>query len=325
MRLPTRWIAWLALVFVAAPVAAQVYVFPRYESAAQIESECERLLADQKQAVRSLEQAVPANGALAAVDAMAQRYEDTIGPLALMAAVHPDKAIRDAAEACDLRYQAFNTAFLQNAPVYARLREAKPTDAIDARFQRDLLDQFEDSGIGLPVAQQARVREINEALTKLAQDFERRIREDKRRLPYTAAELAGVPREVWKDAPRDPQGRYLLGLDYPTIGPVLEKAVRPAARERMWRAFLLQGGAENLQTLGELARLRREMASLFGFASYADFALRRRMAENEATVQSFLGEVKQAVRQRELVDLQRLRVAKAQHLKQPIGATVLNR
>ena len=68
------------------------------------------------------------------------------------------------------------------------------------------------------------------ALTRLEQDFDRRIREDHTVVPFTAAELRGVPPSVWRAARRDPMGRYLLGLDYPTAGPVLEKAQSAAAR-----------------------------------------------------------------------------------------------
>jgi thimet oligopeptidase len=170
-----------------------------------------------------------------------------------------------------------------------------------------------------------RARAITTEVTRLAQEFDRRIREDKSEVPFSAAELKGVPPAVWKRHKRDAQGRYLLGLDYPTSGPVIERADRPASRERMWRAINQQGGAENLKTLAQLAQLRREYAQLFGFDSFADFVLRRRMAKNEAAVLAFLGEVKGAVGQRELADLDKLRVAKARHLKTALADTVIRR
>ena len=321
--------AALALIgaFGTSLAAAQPYVFPRYADAAQIGSECERLLADQKANEKRLEQ-LPADGGvatLAALDAMSIRYEDTLGPLALMAAVHPDKAIRDAADACEVSYQDFSNAFLQNARVYALLKQAQPADDIDRRYLRDSLDVFEDSGVGLSVEKQARVRAISTEITKLAQEFDRRVREDKTTVAYSAAELKGVPAAVWQRKQRDAQGRYLLGLDYPTSGPVLERADRAASRERMWRAVMSQGGADNLKTLAQLAQLRREYAQLFGFDSYADFVLRRRMVKSEAAASGFLAEVKGAVVQRELADLAVLRAEKAKRSKTPLASTVIQR
>jgi hypothetical protein len=145
--------------------------------------------------------------------AIGMRYEDTLGPLGLLASVHPDKSIRDAAEACDLRYQEFSTSFLQNAKVYALLKQVQPADAIDRRFLRDQLDAFEDSGVGLPAEQQTRARANSTELTRLSPAVERRIREDRTLVAVTAAELTGVPPAVWKRSKRDAKGRYLLGLD----------------------------------------------------------------------------------------------------------------
>jgi thimet oligopeptidase len=295
------------------------YDFPRYTTAQQVDEACGRLLTEAKQHEARL-QALP-DGAvptlLAEMDAMTRRYEDTAGPMALLSAVHPDKAIRDASEACDLKYQAFSSAFLQNAKVYALLKQGVPADDIDRRYRRDLLDSFEDAGVALPAAKQARAQALSTDITRLSQSFDRRIRESKTRVAFTEAELDGVAPRVWQGAPRDAQGRYLLGLDAPTYEPVIETATVEATRERYWKTFLNQGGTPNLRTLARLGQQRRNYARLFGFGSYADFVLRRRMAGNTAEVGRFLGTVDKAVAQRERRDLQLLRVEKAKHLGLP--------
>lgn len=329
-----RFVRMLRAACAAAAVAAtsaiaqtQPFVFPRYDSAKPIDIACQKLIADQKDAEKRLEQAAADGGAgtLAALDAFNTRYEDTLGPLGLLAAVHPDKAIRDAAEACDLAYQDFNSAFFQNPRIYALLKQVQAADPVDRRTLRDVLDAFEDSGVGLPVEKQARARAINTEVTRLSQEFERRIREDRTRVPFTAAELKGVPPSVWQRATRDAKGRYLLGLDYPTSTPVLERAHAAATRERMWRAIMGLGGAENIKVLAQLVALRREYAQLFGFDSYADFVLRRRMAKNATAVSAFLDEVQGAVAKREVADLDKLRADKARRERTPLGETRIER
>lgn len=315
---------------VGAGERAAPFVFPDPRSAAVVAADCQAMLADLKQAEARLatvspDTEAPGSALLAELDAMTRRAEDTLGPLAVLVAVSPRKAIRDAGDACDRDYQAYSSRFLQNAAVYARLQQVKPADDIDRRYLRDTLDAFEDSGVALPADRQRRVREINDELTVLTQTFERRIREDRTHLFFTKAELAGVPTGVWQRAPRDARGRFRLGLAQATVFPVLENATLPATRERMWRAFQSLGGAENIETLAALTQRRRELAQLFGYASYADFVLRHRMARSEAEVQTFLSTVKEAVRSRELTDLAELRAEKASHLKQPIDATVLDR
>jgi thimet oligopeptidase len=317
------WALWLAGAVQAA--SAQVYEFPRFDSAAQVRAECERMIFDLKRQSGAIETLPESGDVFEALDALMRRTEDSLGPLWLLPAVHPVKAVRDAADACDLAYQGFSSAFLQNAKVHARLKRAQPADDIERRLQRDQLDAFEDSGVGLAPKAQRRARQINSELTRLSQLFDRRIRESRLRVAYTEAELEGVPGDVWKNAPRDARGRYRLGLDYPTAEPVLDKAVRADTRERMWRATMQQGGAANLKTLSQLAQLRREYARLFGFDSYADFVLRRRMARSEVEASRFLAEVQDAVAQRERADLALLREAKARETNTALEATTVKR
>jgi thimet oligopeptidase len=319
--------AWLGLLLamLSSAVMAQVYQFPRYDSAAQVRAECDRMLAELKQRERAIEVLPEGADVLGAIDAQMQRIEDTLGPLWLLPAVHPAKAVRDAADACDLAFQGFSSAFLQNARIHARLKSAPVADDIDRRLQRDQLDAFEDSGVALRPAAQQRVRRINRELTQLAQDFDRRIRESRDRVAFTAAELEGVPDDVWKNARRDRGGRYLLGLDYPTADPVLQHARQESTRERLWRATMRQGGEANLKTLATMAALRREYARLFGFDSYADFVLRRRMVKNEAQASRFLAEVGEAVVRRERADLTLLREDKARANATALEATTLRR
>jgi len=311
----------------AAQTAAPSYAFPAYRNAAQVDTACKALLAGARADEKRL-QALPPSGAttlLVELDGMVRSYEDTMGPLSLLNAVHPDKAVRDAADACDLGYQTFRNSFLQNAKIYALLKQVKPADPIDERLLRDTLDAFEDAGVALSRDKQARAKRLGNEITRLGQLFDRRIRDDKTRVAFAAAELDGVPAEALKDRQRDAEGRYLFGLDYPSYDAVIENAKRGETRERMWRAFQGLGGSANLKTLQQLGQLRRAYAQLFGLESYADFSMRRRMAQNAATAQAFLGTVKDAVAQRELADIGMLREAKARDLKQDVAATTVNR
>lgn len=262
---------------------------------------------------------------LAQLDALTRRVEDTLGPLTVLAAVSPNKPIRDAADACDRAYQAHAARYLQNAAVYARLRQVVPADAIDQRFARDALDAFEDAGVALPAAARQRLRRIQRELTRLMQRFDRRLREDRTQLRFSVAELAGVPPDLWQHAPRDKQSRWHLSVNQSTANTLLDTATQPATRRRMWRAYQSLGGHDNIVTLTAIVTLRRELAERLGFASYADFALRRRMVRSADHAEAFLATVQAAVRDRELSDVAALRAAKAQHLQQPVETTVLHR
>lgn len=326
----TRWQCLVAAGLLALAAAARAgapddgEAFPRFDTAAQIDAQCRGLQRELQARERALEQGRD-EGVLQALDALQRRAEGLVGPLDLLAAVHPAKPLRDAAERCSSAVQGFFAAFLQNRRVHKRLQALAPADAVDAQARRDRLDAFEDAGIALAPAARARARAINRQLLRLAQDFERRVREDRTRVALRDDELAGVPEAVWRTAPRDARGRVLLGLDYPTLEPVMQRAERADTRERMWRAANARGGVENLRVLARLADLRREYAGLFGLPSHADFVLRRRMAGSAAAAQAFLDEVGQVAAPREQADLALLREDKARLLGTPPGQTVLQR
>ncbi|MDQ6685837.1 MAG: M3 family metallopeptidase, partial [Pseudomonadota bacterium] len=320
----------LAVLTVAGAAAAAAPVlpgpaFPAYASASALVAACDSGLSEAKARVAALEKRRIDGHWLAAYDALNAYVEDGSGPLSLLENVHPDKPIRDAAQACGLRWADFGSTLGQNEVLYRAARSLKPTSAIDREFRKQLLEGFEDAGVALPADKRARAKQVNDRIVDLGQQFDARIRDAGIKVAFAADELAGVADTVWKDKPRDDQGRYLLGLDYPTYLPVLERADRAATRERMWRAKQNEGGDANLKLLGELGQLRREYAQLFGLKSFAEFQLRRRMTESPAHTQAFLSSVKAAVTERETRDIDELRAAKAAQLGTPLASTRLDR
>ena len=299
--------------------------FPLFADAAALAADCDRGLATAAVKLRALERRPVDARWTGASDDLNAVLEDLSGPVYLVQNVHPDKAVRDAAQACSLRWQDFMSTMGQNEKLYRAAQKAKPGDAIDREYLKTMIEGFEDDGVGLPADKRPRAKQINDRITDLGQQFNKNVRDDATKVPFKAEELAGVPEGAWKDAPRDAEGQVLLGLDYPIYFPVMERAEKAATRERMWRARSAQGGDANLKLLGEIAQLRREYAQLFGFASYADFKLRRRMAKNTANTQRFLDEVKAVLTERELRDLEELRQSKAQHLNTPLEATRIDR
>lgn len=288
--------------------------FPTYASVADVQTRCDAGLKGARQRVVQLEKRAVDAGWLAALDDLTVYFEDHQYPNDFILNVHPDKAIRDAAQACSLRWADFSSSLGQNEKLYRALRKAPQADAVDAEFARLSLGQFEDSGVALPAPKRARAKQILDKLIELDQQFNKNIRDAGTRAAFTEAELKGVPEGVWAGAKRDAQGRVVLGVDYPSYVPVMRSAESEAARERMWRAKTNEGGAANLALLAQIVTLRGEYAKLFGFSNYVDFNLRRRMARDGATATKFLDSVTGAVNERERSELLELREAKARHV-----------
>jgi thimet oligopeptidase len=329
MKMPSSALSAVCLALLAAGALAQPALpgpaFPLFKSADEIKSRCDEGLAATAKRLTVLENRTVDGGWIAAYDEFYAASEDAQNSIDFLQYVHPDKALRDAAQACSLRWADFNSSLNQNEKVYKAIKSAPAADSVERELQRVALGNFEDGGVALPPQQRERAKKILDRITEIDQQFNKNIREAGVKVAFTEAELKGVPENVWKSAKRDEQGRYVLGVDYPSYVPVLQSAELGATRERMWWAKVNEGGDANLKLLAEIASLRHEYAGLFGYGNYVDFNLRRKMAKDGATAWKFLDEVKGTVVDGERADLVELRAAKAKHLGTPAASTEIKR
>lgn len=308
--------------------AASRPTIPLWDAAA-IDQACDRSLAGARAGAAAFGGVEPGKGAAARVfhawDRLQILLEDTREPVELLANVSPVQATRSAAEACMLKFTAFNTELLQDRRIYARIQRAAPADDIDRRLKQDVVDAFENTGVALVEEKRARLKEILQRLEEVRQSFNRNIRDNKTRLEFSPDELKGLPASYLDKAKRDDNGNYLLGFEYPEYEPFMANAQDEDARRRYYIAFNDRGTPQNLDLLAEATRLRREIAGLFGLPSYAHHATRTRMAGNPETVQRFLDQVKGKVTQVELRELDELRAFKAERLGKSPEQTSVNR
>jgi thimet oligopeptidase len=278
--------------------------------AAELTKEAGRALADARRALQELEKlplaAVSAETVLDAWDRVSIRLEDAFGPISLLNSVHPDGAVRDAADRALIEESVFMTELFQNEALYERVRRVSPANSAQTQLQKDLLEAFEDSGVALPPEKRQRFKEISERLTELAQEFGKNIRENKTTLRFTPEECAGLP-QAWLDrVPRDAEGNVVVGFDYPDYLPFMMNASDGEARKRYYIANTNRGTPRNLEILDEIVALRKEIADLYDVPSFAHYVTKRRMVENPETVAAFLAEVKNVVTECEVHDLAEL-------------------
>ena len=301
-------------------------LMPLYD-AAGVTRACEGALASARKTAGVMEAKGGAGAIFAEWNRLEIAVEDALYPMWLLGDVHPDRAVRDAAERCLQQDAALSAERLQNQKLFARVKAAQPANARQAKLKKDLIEAFEDNGVALPPGGRSRVKQIAVKLEELRQAFERNLREDRTKVTFAAAEMAGLPdaylkaHEPWRDA----NGNYALSLNSSSYLPFMRNASNESARKRYYIARWNQGGAANIALLDEIFRLRKELAQLFGFPSYAHYALRRTMVERPEAVFRFLADVKAAVTEVERKEIEELRVVKASDQGTPLAETRLAR
>lgn len=317
-RILALTLAACALPIWPAPAAAEPRpTLPVFESAAAVDQACEHGLADTERTIATLATA-PATGLLARFDALFARTEDFSGGIELAAAVAPDGAVRDAADACNVRVAALFNSLFQNTRLYRRIARLTPADGPERELRRNLIEGFEDAGATLADGKRQRARAIRDRLDALAVEFQKNTREKRSTVTMAPTELAGLPDSYRQQHQPDAQGNYVLSMDYTDYFPFMDNATSADARRRYYVAFNQVGGDENLRILGEAVRLRRELAGVFGLPSYAHYAIQRRMAGTPERVRQFLDQVRAKVAGAEARDVEILRQAKAEQTATPL-------
>ncbi|HEY3057117.1 MAG TPA: M3 family metallopeptidase [Thermoanaerobaculia bacterium] len=251
--------------------------------------------------------------------------EDAFGPISLLNSVHPDQAVRDAADQALLEESSFITELFQNEALFERVRRIKPHSSAEKQLRKDLIEAFEDSGVALPVERRQRFKQISDRLTELAQDFAKNIRENTTKLRFTPAECEGLPRPWLDRVSRDEEGNIVVGFDYPDYIPFLTNSRDEAARKRYYIAYTNRGTPKNLDILDEIVALRKEIADLYEVPTFAHYVTKRRMVENPDTVLRFLDEVRSVVTEAEIRDLGELSVVKAEMTGAAVESANINR
>jgi len=301
----------------AAPQPAPRAVLTLYDGPG-ITRACDEGIAHAQQLIKQMDAKKGAGAIFDEWNRLSIAIEDVVNTIYLLGNVAPDKAVRDAAEPCLQKYTTLQADLFQDEKLFARVNAAQPMNPHQAKFKKDLVEGFEDTGVALPPDKRKRAKEIFEKIEELRQAFDRNIRDDPTKVTFKPEDLAGMPESYLKAHAPDASGNIVLGLDYPSYLPFLQNAKSGEARQRYYMAKMNQGGAKNLDLLLEIFELRKELAGLYGLPSFADYALRRKMVGSPDVVNKFLADVKSAVTDLETREVNDLRRVKAQDLQLPV-------
>jgi thimet oligopeptidase len=231
-------------------------------------------------------------------------YDDAILELdatsaqsSLMSNVHPDSALRNAADKAEQDASAFATELSLNRKVYdaiAALGTNQPDDETRYYVWRTLRD-FRLSGVDKDDATRKKIKELNDKIVETGQAFSRNIREDKRTVQVKdAAELAGLPDDYIARHKPDADGHITLTIDYPDAIPVFSYAKSESLRYRMYMQYSNRAYPKNMAVLDSLVSQRSQLAKLLGFPNWADCVTADKMVESGAHAAEFIDQIVKA-------------------------------
>ena len=186
--------------------------------------------------------------------------------------------------------------------VYEHHRELTPEENM---LLQTSYDGFVRSGALLSDEDKEKLRRLTEEASMLSLQFSQNLLKENKayQLHITdEAELSGLPdtqREAAAQAAaeKDKEG-WVFTLDFPSYSPFMTYADRRDLRREMYMAHMTvcthDNEQNNLEICKRLVNLRREVAQLLGYDTYADYVLVQRMATNTANVYRLLDDLIEA-------------------------------
>ena len=199
-------------------------------------------------------------------------------------------------------------------------------------------DGFVRSGALLDEDGKQRLRQLTEEASMLSLQFSQNLLKENKAftleitdeaqldgLPETAREAAALAWQEAKSQEPNAKGQqgWLFTLDMPSYSPFMTYSTQRELRKQMYMArntvCTHNNSENNLAICQRLVNLRREIAQLLGYKTYADYVLKRRMASNTRGVYKLLNDLITAYKPTAIKEREELKKSLPQPLQKEGG------
>jgi len=275
----------------------------------------DQLLADGRSTVERVTAApVTWEAFVAPLEDANERIGRAWGQVAHLHAVLDSPELREAYKANLPKVTQYWTELGQNQALFEKYKQLAASSAFGSlssarkRIVENALRDFRLGGAELPAEKKARYAAIQEELARSAAKFSENVLDATKAFTLVVDEsrVGGIPQDV-RDAAReaaekDVKQGYKFTLHAPSYMPVMQYADDRKLRETMYRESVTRasefgkGEWDNTPLVARIVELRRELATLLGYASYAEVSLVPKMAESPQQVLAFLEDLARRAR-----------------------------
>lgn len=210
-----------------------------------------------------------------------------------------------------------NEKLFERVKAVYETRETLNLNTEESMLLENTFKGFADNGANLSAEDKETYKQLSEKLSLATMRFKQNSLNETNaysRLVTDSTELAGMPAYFMEmtaaNAKAAGKEGWLLDLKATCYSPLLTFADNRALREEIWRAFstqCLDGEFSNIENIKEIINTRLAIANLFGCKTYAEYALKNRMAEKTENVENLLNALIEAytpVTQAEVKEMQ---------------------
>jgi len=228
------------------------------------------------------------------------------GQVAHLHAVMDSPPLREAYNAALPKISRYWTELGQNQALFQKYGELACSESFASlsparkKIVENALRDFRLGGAELPPEKKKIYAAVQEELARLSARFSENVLDATNAFSIVVDEkrIHGIPQDVLQAAreaaQKDGKTGWKLTLHAPSYLPVMQHADDRSLRETLYRenatraSELGQPEWDNTSLIARIVQLRRELARLLGYASFAEVSLEPKMAETPAQVLAFL-------------------------------------
>lgn len=263
-------------------------------------------------------------------------YDDILNELSNVASVQfllfctsPDESLRQVCNENSQKIQQFSSELVLDAQLYeavkqyANTEEAKNLHGYQQKMLQEVLRDFQQNGLALPEEQQTILKDLQGQLIALSSEFQKNTSEITDFLIVSETEIAGLPEDYKKQHKihennhgDNHENSYKIDLSYPSYLPFMQYSESEDARKALSFKYLNRAADKNLDVLQKVLVLRKQVATMLGFPSYAAQCHSNLMSKTPQTVWNFELDLVEKVRVKAKIDYQELLACKNEYVKE---------
>ncbi|MDD1421484.1 M3 family metallopeptidase [Dolichospermum sp. ST_sed1] len=298
----------------------------------QVEPAFNYLLAELEKQLAGLEANIQPtwSGLVEPLEKLTERLNWSWGILNHLMGVKNSPELRVTYEKVQPQVVQFMNILGQSKPIYnafKTIRNSPNWETLDSAQQRIIEAAIRDaelSGVGLEGKDRERFNAIQMELAELATRFANHvldatkgfililtIQHEVDGLPSSLLSLAAqVARAAGEENATPEHGPWHITLDFPSYFPFMQHSTRRDLREKLYKAYITRassGELDNNPLIIRILELRKELAQLIGFETFAELSLASKMAKDVPSVEKLLEELRQASYNAAVKDIEKLK------------------
>ena len=252
-----------------------------------------------------------------AYESMCDALDRVDARMHLLASVMDNEELRAVQEELIPELSAFASEITADEKLWQVIKSAaaapwvKELSPAKQRLITQVVDSFRDSGADLSPEQKKRLAEINRELSTLTHQFSKNVLDSTNAWEWVVDDpevLKGMSQNWLDRAAHDAQEKgygspdkpkWRITLDETSAREMLYNCSVESTRRKCWEAMnsiCTEEPYDNAPIVARIIELRKELAELLGFKTFADLKLAHRMAGNGERAMAFVDEMMQKVK-----------------------------